>query len=441
MEDSSTTDATLALYRELRATGHENVGVVLQACLRRTLDDVPGLDNVRLCKGIYVEPPNDRLPGSRRGARELRPLPRGAARAGHLRRDRDPRRAPDRGGAPPRRASAGLDAEPLRVPDAARRRAGARRRARRAPATACGSTSRSGRTGTSTRCGGSRRTRRSPATSRPTSPAASCGASAAGSRARVRARSRNPDREQDPAYCVDVDRALPGRMDGRPKQAGGGDDQAGADAHRPRTRSEKPPSTTSVWPRIIVGVGRAEERDRGGDVVRRDEPADRVRRADAQHLLAVREVLERAGLDDAGRDGVDADPAARARRRGSARATRARPSTCRSGRSCRARAGRRATRSRRSTSRPASAARRRGRAQQRARVRVHRPVPVLVLGLERRADDARSRRCGRARRAARARRPRSSTRSEVTLPRTSTGSAPSARSSSAVASAALSLRR
>jgi proline dehydrogenase len=57
MEDSSTTDDTLRLYHELRAAGYDNVGVVLQAYLRRTLDDVPGLHNVRLCKGIYVEPP------------------------------------------------------------------------------------------------------------------------------------------------------------------------------------------------------------------------------------------------------------------------------------------------------------------------------------------------------------------------------------------------
>jgi proline dehydrogenase len=56
MEDSSTTDRTLALHRELRDAGHENVGVVLQAYLRRTPADVPGLENVRLCKGIYVEP-------------------------------------------------------------------------------------------------------------------------------------------------------------------------------------------------------------------------------------------------------------------------------------------------------------------------------------------------------------------------------------------------
>jgi proline dehydrogenase len=58
MEDSSTTERTLQLYRSLRADGHENVGVVLQAYLRRTFDDIPGLDNVRLCKGIYAEPPS-----------------------------------------------------------------------------------------------------------------------------------------------------------------------------------------------------------------------------------------------------------------------------------------------------------------------------------------------------------------------------------------------
>ena len=61
MEDSSTTDDTLRLYRELRASGHENVGVVLQARLKRTVEDVRALaelkPNVRLCKGIYMERP------------------------------------------------------------------------------------------------------------------------------------------------------------------------------------------------------------------------------------------------------------------------------------------------------------------------------------------------------------------------------------------------
>ena len=61
MEDSSTTDETLRLYRELREAGLDNVGVVLQAYLRRTVADVESLadlkPNVRICKGIYVEPP------------------------------------------------------------------------------------------------------------------------------------------------------------------------------------------------------------------------------------------------------------------------------------------------------------------------------------------------------------------------------------------------
>jgi proline dehydrogenase len=62
MEDSGTTDETLRLYRELREAGHDNLGIVLQAQLRRSLKDVRALadlrPNVRLCKGIYVEPPS-----------------------------------------------------------------------------------------------------------------------------------------------------------------------------------------------------------------------------------------------------------------------------------------------------------------------------------------------------------------------------------------------
>src|SRR5712692_8910647 len=48
MEDSTTTDRTLRLYRELRELGHENLGIVVQAYLRRTIDDVGGVENVRL---------------------------------------------------------------------------------------------------------------------------------------------------------------------------------------------------------------------------------------------------------------------------------------------------------------------------------------------------------------------------------------------------------
>jgi proline dehydrogenase len=61
MEDSSTTDDTLRIYRELREAGHDNVGIVLQARLKRTIDDARALaelrPNIRICKGIYLEPP------------------------------------------------------------------------------------------------------------------------------------------------------------------------------------------------------------------------------------------------------------------------------------------------------------------------------------------------------------------------------------------------
>ena len=59
MENSTCTSATLELYRALCAEGFDNVGVVLQAYMRRSLTDVRELPegaNVRLCKGIYVEP-------------------------------------------------------------------------------------------------------------------------------------------------------------------------------------------------------------------------------------------------------------------------------------------------------------------------------------------------------------------------------------------------
>jgi proline dehydrogenase len=59
MEDSSCTTDTLAIFRQLRRD-HANVGVVIQAYLRRTRRDVDALadlqPNYRLCKGVYVEP-------------------------------------------------------------------------------------------------------------------------------------------------------------------------------------------------------------------------------------------------------------------------------------------------------------------------------------------------------------------------------------------------
>ncbi len=61
MEDSSTTSTTLEIHRKLQSAGFDNVGVVIQAYLRRSDADVRELvktkANIRLCKGIYVESP------------------------------------------------------------------------------------------------------------------------------------------------------------------------------------------------------------------------------------------------------------------------------------------------------------------------------------------------------------------------------------------------
>lgn len=58
MEDATTTEDTIDMYLKLKKK-YDNVGVVLQAYLRRTMDDinrlVPEKANLRLCKGIYNE--------------------------------------------------------------------------------------------------------------------------------------------------------------------------------------------------------------------------------------------------------------------------------------------------------------------------------------------------------------------------------------------------
>ena len=67
MEDSGCVDLEIDLFRRLKAEFPQHVGLVLQAYLRRTLDDLKALMdlhtpsvplNFRLCKGIYVEPPH-----------------------------------------------------------------------------------------------------------------------------------------------------------------------------------------------------------------------------------------------------------------------------------------------------------------------------------------------------------------------------------------------
>lgn len=65
MEDHPCTDLEIELFRKLKKEFPKNVGLVLQAYMRRTLDDIKDLQdlntedtpvNYRLCKGIYVEP-------------------------------------------------------------------------------------------------------------------------------------------------------------------------------------------------------------------------------------------------------------------------------------------------------------------------------------------------------------------------------------------------
>ena len=60
MEDHTTTDSTLRIYRQLREEGLHHCGVVLQSRLYRTREDILRLadlkPNVRLCIGIYREP-------------------------------------------------------------------------------------------------------------------------------------------------------------------------------------------------------------------------------------------------------------------------------------------------------------------------------------------------------------------------------------------------
>jgi proline dehydrogenase len=60
MEESARVDATLRIYKRLRADGHDNTGTVLQSYLYRTPADLEDLlplkPNLRLVKGAYLEP-------------------------------------------------------------------------------------------------------------------------------------------------------------------------------------------------------------------------------------------------------------------------------------------------------------------------------------------------------------------------------------------------
>ncbi len=65
MEDSQCVDMEIDIFRKLKAEFPKNVGLVLQAYLKRTKNDITNMLNIhneivpvnyRLCKGIYVEP-------------------------------------------------------------------------------------------------------------------------------------------------------------------------------------------------------------------------------------------------------------------------------------------------------------------------------------------------------------------------------------------------
>jgi proline dehydrogenase len=66
MEESQYVDQTLSLYKEIRKSGYENLGVVIQAYLYRSNADVRTLEEVdakvRLCKGAYQEPASRAFP-------------------------------------------------------------------------------------------------------------------------------------------------------------------------------------------------------------------------------------------------------------------------------------------------------------------------------------------------------------------------------------------
>ena len=58
MEDSNLTDITLDILKELKNTGRNNTGTVIQAYLHRSENDIKNMEpksNIRLCKGIYNE--------------------------------------------------------------------------------------------------------------------------------------------------------------------------------------------------------------------------------------------------------------------------------------------------------------------------------------------------------------------------------------------------
>lgn len=77
MEDASCTQREIDLLLRLKKRGYTNVGLVLQAYLKRTDDDIGPLlgagENLRICKGIYVEAREHLVEGAWHDRRAINP--------------------------------------------------------------------------------------------------------------------------------------------------------------------------------------------------------------------------------------------------------------------------------------------------------------------------------------------------------------------------------
>ena len=126
MEQSEHLDATLEIYERLRAAGHDTVGTALQSYLYRTPDDLerllPFAPNLRIVKGAYLEPAEIAYPEKKDVDRAYVELVERGLRGGayvavathdeamieHVKAFAE---------------REGIDARPIRVPDALRRTA------------------------------------------------------------------------------------------------------------------------------------------------------------------------------------------------------------------------------------------------------------------------------------------------------------------------------
>lgn len=86
MEGSQYTEDTVSVFRQARQK-FDNVGIVIQAYLRRSRSDIALINNlggrVRLCKGAYAEPPSVAYQSRREVTQSMKDLMYDLLRAGH----------------------------------------------------------------------------------------------------------------------------------------------------------------------------------------------------------------------------------------------------------------------------------------------------------------------------------------------------------------------